>query len=122
MTANLDDLEKKLKVGPLYREESFTDLGAGSIHKLIPVLEDGTPDPSRPVKFTGRTSLMTAGGMIPVEAELPATTLAEAVRVFPEAMRRELQAMMEEMRRAYQEARSRVVIPGQDVISKIQLP
>ena len=36
----------------LYREESYTDLKAGSLRKLVPVKADGTDDPSRPAIFS----------------------------------------------------------------------
>ena len=49
------DQEIKMDAANLYREESYTDLKAGSLRKLVPVKPDGTDDPSRPALFTSAT-------------------------------------------------------------------
>ena len=68
----------------LYREESYTDLKAGSLRKLVPVKADGTDDPSRPAIFSAATQVMTPGGVLPLSGEVEgAKSLAEAVAGFP---------------------------------------
>jgi len=42
----------------LYREESVTDLKAGSIRRLLPIKSDGEDDPSRTTIFVGHAQLM----------------------------------------------------------------
>src|SRR5947207_12684141 len=96
-----------MDAGQLYREDIFTDHKIGTIHQLIPVKSDGSPDPSRAVIFTGQTQILTAGGMLPLSFEIAAGTLTEAVEKFGatakvalEEMVRELQALRREPHRS----------------------
>ena len=45
--AEQDGKEIQMDAANLYREESYTDLKAGSLRKLVPVKADGTDDPAR---------------------------------------------------------------------------
>ena len=64
----------------LYREETYTDMKAGSLRKLVPVKADGTEDPGRAAVFTAVTQVMTPGGVLPLSGEVAgAKTLAEAL-------------------------------------------
>ncbi len=85
----------KPDAGNLYREETYTDMRAGSIRKLQPVTADGADDPARAPIFTAVAQIMTPGGVLPLSGEIPgAKTLAEAVEAFPAA---------------------EIVVPGRDV-------
>ena len=78
----------KPDAGNLFREETYTDLRAGSIRKLQPVTADGADDPSRAPVFTAVAQIMTPGGVLPLSGEIAgAKTLAEAVEGFPGANR-----------------------------------
>jgi hypothetical protein len=102
----------------LYREESLTDLKVGSIRRLIPVKTDGTADDSRTEVFIGHTQLMSPEGPLPIQSELAATSLEEAIKVFPATMKQALQELidkMQEMQRQQQRQekdKSRIIIPG----------
>jgi len=102
----------------LYREESITDLKVGSIRRLIPVKSDGTADDSRPEVFIGHTQLMSPEGPLPIQSELSAKTMEEAIDVFPVAMKQALAEMVEkiqEMQRQQQTQKkddSRIIVPG----------
>lgn len=106
----------------LYREESVTDLKIATIRQLIPVKLDGSDDGSREIIFLGSTQLGTPQGPIPMQAELEATTLEEAMEQFPKAMEVETQKVIENLKRMQQMQEqqeqqksandSRIIIPG----------
>lgn len=97
----------------LYREDSFTDRKVGSIRQMTPVTESGEHDPARPIVFLGATQVMTGGGPVPLNFEIPGETLGEAADNFgacAEKAVEEMAAKLEEMRR---EQASSIVVPGQ---------
>jgi hypothetical protein len=102
----------------LYREESITDLKVGSIRRLIPIKTDGTADDSRTEVFIGHTQLMSPEGPLPIQSELEAKTLEQAIEVFPATMKQALQELiekMQEMQRQQQMQKrdeSRIIVPG----------
>jgi hypothetical protein len=97
----------------LYREEVFTDLRVASIRKLTPIHPDGSPDDSRAAIFTAQTTLMSAAGPLPVQAQLEAATLDEAAAKFPEAIRDAVERLMDEARDLQRREASRIVVPGE---------
>ena len=96
----------------LYKEDSYTDLAAGSIQCLSPVKADGSPDPARDAIFTGTAQLMTPNGPVPIRCEISAKTLEEAVDGFPKAINKAVDRMLEQVRELQREEASRIVIPG----------
>lgn len=97
----------------LYREESITDLKTGSIRVLIPVKPDGSVDESRDQLFIGHAQLRSPEGMVPLQAELQASHIEEAMEKYPEAMTQALQKLIDaaQKRRAGDEARKREASP-----------
>lgn len=104
--------EIKLDAAHLYREETFTDRQAGTLRRLVPVDAQGRDDTSRPVVFEGAASLMTPGGALPLQFQIDASSLDEALRKFPEIARMALEQTLEELRRMQREAASSIVVPG----------
>lgn len=103
----------------LYKEESITDLKAGSIRLLKPIQLDGSDDSGREVIFIGHTQIMTPQGSIPLQAKLTSNTLEAAIKEFPNAMQQALEKMVEEVKRMQQEEAnrpqqddSRIIVPG----------
>jgi hypothetical protein len=99
----------------LYREESLTDLKVAVIRKLVPVKEDGSEDSTRKSVFVGHSQLMSPEGPIPLQAELPGDSLAEAMNAFPRAMEQAMEEMIEhfkQMQREQQRQESRIITPG----------
>lgn len=96
----------------LYFEESFTDQKVATIRRLTPIKSDGSPDPSRPVLYTGQTQLMTQVGPVPVQCQIEATTLEEAVQKFPESVKQAIEKMLEEAKEMRRQSSSRIVVPG----------
>lgn len=100
----------------LYREETYTDMKAGSLRKLVPVTADGAEDPARAPIFTAVTQVMTPGGVLPLNGEVAgAKTLAEAVVGFPAAIKQAIADLREEMAAMQRERSSQIVVPGRDV-------
>ena len=97
----------------LYREETYTDLKAGSLRKLVPVKADGTEDPGRAAVYTAVTQVMTPGGVLPLSGEVAgAKTLAEALAGFPAAIQQAVADLREEMAAMQRERASQIVVPG----------
>jgi len=104
----------------LYREESVTDLKAGSIRRLVPIKSNGTNDPSRTPIFVGHAELMSEEGPLPIQSRLSANTLEEAMDAFPETMNRALVEIIERVRKMQQQQHqpgrkndgSSLIIPG----------
>jgi hypothetical protein len=120
--ATPDDIELRLDATRLYREEIFTDQKIGTIHQLIPVKSDGSPDPGRAVVFTGQTQILTAGGALPLSFEIPAATLTEAVEKFGANAKVALEDMLHELQALRREAASQLVIPEPGSASSILGP
>ncbi len=95
----------------LYREEVITDLKAATLRRLEPIRADGTPDPSRESLFLAETQLLTQGGLLPVQARLEASTLEQAIKIFPEAINQAVERMVEEAREIQRREASRIVVP-----------
>ena len=80
----------------LYREESFTDLKVASIRRLVPIKIDGSDDDSRPAIYTGSAHIMSQMGPVPVNAQIEASSLQEALEKFPDAIKEGIDRMVEE--------------------------
>ena len=100
----------------LYREETYTDMKAGTLRKMVQVTAEGADDPARAPIFTVSTQVMTPGGVLPLSAEVEgAKTLAEAMAGFPAAIKQAVAALREEMEALQRERASQIVVPGRDV-------
>lgn len=106
----------------LYREETYTDLKVATIRCMMPIRSDGSPDPSRPVLYSGQTTLMSQAGPLPVQCPLEAATLDEAIDKFPEAVAAAVNNLIEEAREMQRQEASRIVVPGAARPGKIQMP
>jgi len=105
----------------LYREEVFTDLRIATIRQLTPVLPDGQKDDRRDVLYFGQTQMMTPAGSLPIQFEIDAKSLKQAMDKFPEEVQQAVQELVENAREAQRQAESRIVTPGQ-AGGKIVLP
>ncbi|MCP3942827.1 MAG: cytoplasmic protein [Desulfobacteraceae bacterium] len=100
----------------LYREISITDLKIANIRQLIPVNVDGSDDTSRETIFIGNTQLGTPQGPIPMQAKLEASSMEEAMDLFPKAMELETKKVIESFKRMEaqqkKEKESKIIMPG----------
>ena len=113
--AEQDGKDIQMDAANLYREESYTDLKAGSLRKLVPVKADGSDDPAREPIFTAATQVMTPGGVLPLSGEVEgAKTLADAVAGFAPAIKQAIADLREEMAAMQRERASQIVVPGRN--------
>ncbi|WP_348672451.1 hypothetical protein [uncultured Abyssibacter sp.] len=109
--------EFKLDEADLYREDVFTDRKAGTIRRMTPVTATGEDDSSRPVMFEGQASVLTPGGALPLNFELPGPTFEDALAQYPDAARAALEQTIEDINRMRREQQSSIVVPGQQAPS-----
>jgi hypothetical protein len=102
----------KVDAASLYREETFTDLRVATLRRLSPVLPDGQPDLGRKTLYLGRTDVMTPAGVLPIECEIDATSLQDAMERFPAAVQKAVEDMVAEAREMQRQQSSRLVVPG----------
>lgn len=97
--------EIELDAENIYRDEVFSDLKVGSVRRFTPVTPDGEVDAERDVIYHGQTSLQSPAGPIPLNFELTAKSLSDAMKAFPKAAKGEAERVLreiEEMQRQQQ--------------------
>lgn len=104
--------EIQMQADAMYREEVFTDNAVGTIRRLTPVTSNGEPDNSRAESFVGSTQVMTQAGPLPLNFEIEATTLAEAIAGFGPAAKEAFEQTMEELREMQRQQASSIMVPG----------
>ena len=114
--------EIKVDQKNLYREEVFTDLKIATIRQLTPVFPDGQKDDKRKTLYFGQTQMMTPAGSLPVQFEIEAKSLKQAMEIFPEAVQKAVQELVENAREAQRQAESRIITPGSAQRSKLFTP
>ena len=107
----INAIELPVNQNNLYLEETFTDLDMASIRRLTPVKPNGIKDKSRKPIFVGHTQLMTPQGSLPIQSQLEANNLKEAMENFPEAMKKSIEKMLENLKEMQQKEESRIIVP-----------
>jgi len=95
----------------LYREEIVTDRKVGTIRMLTPIKSDGSADASRTVIYLGEAQLMTSVGTLPINFELEAQSLAEAVAQFAEGAKEAVERTMKDLQELRRQQASSIVVP-----------
>ena len=124
--------EPKMDSATLYREEIITDRKVGTIRVLTPVKTDGTADASRATIYIGEAQLMTSVGTLPINFELEAQSLEQAVSQFAGAAKEAVERTMKDLQELRRQAASSIVVPqggmgglpggGMGPGGKIQIP
>lgn len=96
----------------LYLEEVITDLAAGTIRRMTPLKADGAPDPSRPTLYLGQAQVLSAMGPVPIQFELDAGSLEEAIEMFGPEAEQAVRRMVDELRELQREQASQIVVPA----------
>ena len=107
------DLDIKMEVASLYREEIYTDRRIGTIRALVPVNAEGATDTARAVVYVGEAQIMTQMGPLPVSFEIEAKTLGEAVIGYAEAAKTAVEHTVNELQEMRRQSASSLVLPGQ---------
>lgn len=113
MADEVADADIAMDSANLYLEESFTDRRVGSVQRLTPVTADGEPDAQRPVIFIGQTQILTPRGSLPLNFEIEAASLGEAIRRFGESAQMALENTMQRLDELRRESASSLIVPGQ---------
>ncbi len=104
--------ESKMDATSLYREEIYTDRGAGTLRVLVPVTRDGGPDQTRPAVYVGEAQILTNMGPLPISFEINAATLGEAVQKYGVASKEGVDRAMRELQELRRQASSSILVPG----------
>ena len=112
MAEELPDTDVQMEANSLYREETFTDRRVGTLQILTPVNSDGTADSARQAVYGGQTQILTPAGALPVNFELEASSLQEAVEKFGDGAKSALSDAMQRLDEMRREAASSIIVPG----------
>ena len=113
MAQRPDDKATDPRMDPqsLYREEIVTDRKVGTIRVLTPIKSDGSDDKSRAVIYVGEASLMTSVGTLPINFEIDAQNLEEAVKEFAEVAKEAVERTVKDLQELRRQAASSIVVP-----------
>lgn len=112
MAANPDRTnDAKMDAASLYREEIVTDRKVGTLRLMTPIGADGAHDASRPVIYMGEAQIMTQAGPLPINFDIEATNLAEAVEKFGAAAKEAVERTVRELHEMRRQAASSIVVP-----------
>ena len=96
----------------LYREEIFTDFKVGRIRQLTPIRVDGGPDKNRKTIFIGETQVrINPTDIIPIQCDIDARNLMDAIEKFPEAVHQHMEKMVKEAKELKRQSESRIIVP-----------
>ena len=104
MQSDEQGMDAKMDPTALVREDVISDRRVGTIRMLTPITVEGVRDETRDVLFFGEAQIMTQVGALPINFQIEAKTLAEAVEGLAETLEK-----LREMRR---EAANQIVTPG----------
>ncbi len=105
------EMDPSMDPNALYREEMFTDRRVGTIQRLTPVGADGQPDASRGVVFLGQTQVLTPAGALPINFEIEAQTLEQAVAGFGDGAKGAIEDTMRRIEELRRDAASSIIVP-----------
>jgi hypothetical protein len=111
MTGSDEQTIPPMDAASLYREDVYTDGRIGTIRVLTPVTSDGSADNARDVLYSGQAQLMTAMGALPLNFEIPASSLGEAIEKFAEGAKEAMEHTVKELQEMRREAASSIVLP-----------
>lgn len=115
--------DTKMDATALYREDIVTDRKVGTIRRLTPLKSDGTDDISRPTLYVGEAQIMTNAGPLPINFEIEAPSLGQAVEKFGDAAKEAVERTVRELQELRRQQASSIVVPGMGGPgSKIQMP
>ena len=113
MNQEAEEQSPEFNTGDLYLEETFTDRKVGTIRRLTPVDSMGEPDQGRSPIYSGMAQVMTAGGPMPLNFDIPGDSLEEACGNFAECAQQAVEEMAQRLEEMRREQASQIVVPGQ---------
>jgi len=112
MASEAKQTDIKMNADSLYQEETFTDRRVGTIQRLTPVTSSGSRDDTRPVVFLGQTQILTPAGALPLNFEVDADSLEDAIEKFGDGAKGAVSEAMERLEEMRREAASSIIVPG----------
>ena len=123
MAQRPDTPDSKMDATTLYREDIITDRKVGTIRRMTPITSDGADDSARPTIYLGEAQIMTNAGPLPINFEIEAAGVAEAVEKFGNAAKEAVERTVRELQELRRQQASSIVVPGMgNPGSKIQIP
>jgi len=111
--------DPRMDAQDLYREDVYSDRKVGTIRVMTPVKSDGSPDPARAMSFVGQAQIMTPAGVLPLNFEIPARTLADACQGFADSAKIAFEETMKELQEMRRQQASSIVIPDAGAASAL---
>ena len=103
--------DSRMDADALYREEIITDRKVGTIRMMTPVKKDGSADASRAVLYIGEAQLLTSVGTLPINFEIEASSLSEAVAKFADHAKEAVERTMKDLQELRRQQASSIVVP-----------
>lgn len=103
--------EPKMDPASLYREEIYTDRKMGTIRVMTPVKTDGSADAARKTVYLGEAQLLTQMGALPLNFEIEANSLQDAIGKYGPAVKLAFERAMQEIQEMRRQASSSLVLP-----------
>ena len=123
MAQTPDTPDSKMDAATLYREDIVTDRKVGTIRRMTPITSAGADDSTRPTIYLGEAQIMTNAGPLPINFEIEAAGLAEAVEKFGDAAKEAVERTVRELQELRRQQASSIVVPGMgNPGGKIQIP
>ncbi len=110
--SELDSINAEMDAANLYSEEILTDRKMGTIRILTPVLASGAADSTRKAIYSGEVQIMTQMGPLPINFEIDANSVEEAVAKYGEAAKEGVRKTIERIQEMRREAATKIVTPG----------
>jgi hypothetical protein len=107
------EADASMDINDLWREDIVTDRKIGTLRVMTPIHADGSPDPARAVVYTGEAQMMTNMGPLPINFEIEANSLAEAVAAYGATARAAFERTMRDLQEMRRQSASSLVLPGQ---------
>ena len=104
--------DTRMDADNLYREDMITDRKVGTLRMMTPLKPDGSHDTARPTLFIGEAQIMTNAGPLPINFEIEANNLGEAVANFGEAAKEGVERTVRELQELRRQQQSSIVVPG----------
>jgi hypothetical protein len=104
--------ETSMDAQNLYREEIVTDRKVGTLRMMTPIKSDGSADTARATLYIGEAQIMTQAGPLPINFEIEAANLADAVARFGDAAKEGVERTVRELQELRRQQQSSIVVPG----------
>jgi hypothetical protein len=79
---------------------------------MTPLKSDGATDSARAVLYIGEAQIMTQAGPLPINFEIEAKNLGDAVAQFGDAAKEAVERTVRELQELRRQAASSIVVPG----------